>query len=407
MSLLNGGKGRDNDYDSYWHNRFQKQGQWNSDEKQKTGRFVGDGVREETFLVHHHGGNLVDDFDDDDCSAPEPKPMGKDQDRDQLYAAADHKHQIRKTVHHCPRFAFAVELPCQKTISHIAQSAGEIYYPKGDTSHIEEEETESAKEPEGCYEVWAVFHFTIKFATANTRWHTANAVAKRIARRFFRSMAKRMNAKQDSYCFDGFLQCLEKASPIPTVHLHVVELERDGQQRLEPAFAVFAPHHHRVEELVSVLVDDAVELGLDHRGGADNHIAVEEATLALFRHFGGQRDVVAVELLQVVGEGDVAGVDPALAVAHHHIDGDLVVAEELAVLGQQMQFLSPAGGLPDAPAHQRVELDAALPAGSQQFAHIHRLYQRHHRHRCRHPHLEGECSRGIFRVDFVFHFLGI
>ena len=76
MSLLNGGKGRDNGYHDYWYDRFQKHGQWNSGEKQKTGRFVGDGVREETFLVHHYGGNLVDDFDDDDHRAPEPKPMG-------------------------------------------------------------------------------------------------------------------------------------------------------------------------------------------------------------------------------------------------------------------------------------------------------------------------------------------
>ena len=32
-SLLNGGKGRDNGYDDHWHDRFQKHGQWNSDEK--------------------------------------------------------------------------------------------------------------------------------------------------------------------------------------------------------------------------------------------------------------------------------------------------------------------------------------------------------------------------------------
>ena len=67
MSLLNGGKGRDNGYDDHWHDRFQKHGQWNSDEKQKTGRLVGDGVREEKSLVHHYCGNLVDDFDDEDC----------------------------------------------------------------------------------------------------------------------------------------------------------------------------------------------------------------------------------------------------------------------------------------------------------------------------------------------------
>lgn len=196
MPLLNGGKGRDNGYNDHWHDRLQKHGQWNSDEKQKTSRLVGDGVRENTFLVHHYGGNLVDDFDDDDCRAPEPEPMGKSQDRDQLYATADHKRQICQTVQQCSCFAFAVEFPCQETIYHIAQSAGEIYYPKGDTSHIEEEETESAKEPENCYEVWEVFHLSIKFTTANTRWHTANAVAKRIAGRFLRSAAKRMNAKQ-------------------------------------------------------------------------------------------------------------------------------------------------------------------------------------------------------------------
>ena len=169
MSLLNGGKGRDYGYNDHWHDRFQEHGQWNSDEKQKTGRLVGDGVREETFLVHHYCGDLVDDFDDDDPRTPEPKPMGKCQGRDQLYAAADHKRQIRKTVHHCPRFAFAVEFPRQETIYHIAQSAGEIDYPKGDTSHIGKEETESAKEPEGCYEVGEVFHLAIKFTTAKIR----------------------------------------------------------------------------------------------------------------------------------------------------------------------------------------------------------------------------------------------
>ena len=177
----------------------------------------------------------------------------------------------------------------------------------------------------------------------------------------------------------------------------------DIQLGLEPLFAVLAPHYHRVKELVGVLVADAVELGLDHRGGADNHIAVEEAALARLRDLGGQRDVVAVELLQVVGEGDVAGVDAALAVAHHHVDGNLVIAEELAVLGQQVQFLGQAGGLPDAPAHQRVELDAALLAGSHQFAHIHRLHQRHHRHRRGHPHFEGESAFGFLGVDFLFH----
>ncbi len=131
------------------------------------------------------------------------------------------------------------------------------------------------------------------------------------------------------------LQPLQKPRGVPAVHLHMVELERDGQQRLGPAFAIFTPHHHRVEELVGVLIDDAVELGLDHRRGADDHVAVEEYALALRRHLGGQLHVVAVKLLQIFGIWDVARVDASLTVAHHHVDGDLVVLIQLSGLRQQ------------------------------------------------------------------------
>lgn len=44
MPLLNGGKGRDNGYDDHWHDRFQKHGQWNSDEK--------DELDSPLFLIH-------------------------------------------------------------------------------------------------------------------------------------------------------------------------------------------------------------------------------------------------------------------------------------------------------------------------------------------------------------------
>ena len=183
----------------------------------------------------------------------------------------------------------------------------------------------------------------------------------------------------------------------------MVELEGDRQQCLEPAFAVLAPHHHGVQELVGVLVHHAVELGLDHGGGADNHVAVEEAALALFRHSDSQFQIVAVELLQVGGEGNVARVDAALAIAYHHVDGHPIVLEQLAALGQQVQFLGFGGRLADAPAHQRVELHAALPAEPRQTAHIHRFHQCHHRHRRIQPHLEGEGPLGLFRIDLLFH----
>ena len=40
------------------------------------------------------------------------------------------------------------------------------------------------------------FHRIIKFTTPNTQWHTMKPAASTTAGRFFRSMAKRMNAAQ-------------------------------------------------------------------------------------------------------------------------------------------------------------------------------------------------------------------
>jgi hypothetical protein len=46
-----------------------------------------------------------------------------------------------------------------------------------------------------------------------------------------------------SYCesINGFLQPIEEACRLESVHLGVVELERDGQRRFEEPSAVFAP----------------------------------------------------------------------------------------------------------------------------------------------------------------------
>ncbi len=53
-----------------------------------------------------------------------------------------------------------------------------------------------------------------------------------------------------SYCesINGFLQPVEEAGGLETVHLGVVELERDGQRRFEESSAVFAPSQERIGE---------------------------------------------------------------------------------------------------------------------------------------------------------------
>ena len=90
------------------------------------------------------------------------------------------------------------------------------------------------------------------------------------------------------------------------VHLHMVELERDGQCRTEQLLAVLAPHHHRVTELVGVLVHNAVELGLYHGRCAHNHIILEERAAALACNLRSQSVVVCSEHGNVLVERNVA-----------------------------------------------------------------------------------------------------
>ena len=69
-----------------------------------------------------------------------------------------------------------------------------------------------------------------------------------------------------------------------SIHLNMVKLERYGQRGLEQTLAIFAPHHHWIAELVSILVDDAVEFRLNHGRCADNHVVFKEGTLAFIRY---------------------------------------------------------------------------------------------------------------------------
>ena len=82
-----------------------------------------------------------------------------------------------------------------------------------------------------------------------------------------------------------------------TIHLNMMELERYRQSSLEQSHAILAPHHHRIAELISILVDDAVEFRLYHGRCADNHVLVEEGALTFIRCLRCQRQVVAIELL--------------------------------------------------------------------------------------------------------------
>ena len=100
------------------------------------------------------------------------------------------------------------------------------------------------------------------------------------------------------------------------VHLYMMELEGDRQSSLYQPFSVLAPHHHRIAELISVLVDNAIQFCLYHGGCADNHMVIEKSTLAFSCCFCCQLLVIVTKLLQIVYVGNVARVNATFAILH-------------------------------------------------------------------------------------------
>ena len=70
---------------------------------------------------------------------------------------------------------------------------------------------------------------------------------------------------------DSFLQFFKEVCGMASVHLCMMELERDGKRGLQPALAIAAPGEERIGEDAVLLVDDAVKLSTSHCRRADYH----------------------------------------------------------------------------------------------------------------------------------------
>ena len=139
------------------------------------------------------------------------------------------------------------------------------------------------------------------------------------------------------------------------VHLCMMELERDGKGDFSPLLAITAPHHHRIAELISVLVDNAIQFCLYHGRCADNHMVIEKRTLAFSCCVCGQILVIVTKLLQIVGVGNVARVNATPAILHDDVDSKTVVLEQFSLLGQHIELLDATGRLSYAPTKEHIE----------------------------------------------------
>lgn len=130
MSFLNGSKGSKNRNNENRNDGSQEKCQWDSGEKQNSSHFIRNGMRKDAFLAHHQSRYLVDDFNGNNRSAPDPQPFWKCQSRYQFKAATNHEDQICQTIQQCPRFAFEVEFPGKIAIQYIANATNEKDHPE-------------------------------------------------------------------------------------------------------------------------------------------------------------------------------------------------------------------------------------------------------------------------------------
>ena len=202
---------------------------------------------------------------------------------------------------------------------------------------------------------------------------------------------------------DFFLQVVQEKGGVGSVHLGVVELEGNGEEGPEEVAAVFAPYHEGVVEYAAVHAHGSVYLVPGEGGSADDHAVGQVVVFASFCDLGRQAEIVGVELVQVIGERDVAGADFAPAVGDNRVDGDAVVLHQFTPHRKHPEFLDAACCTADAPAHKHVELQTLLSGQTDQPGHIQFSEECDHGHGGVHPHFECVCPRGLLRVHFCFH----
>jgi len=201
------------------------------------------------------------------------------------------------------------------------------------------------------------------------------------------------------YASDVSLQKLKEFSGVRSVHLSVVELERDGDCCPKKAAAVFSPNHKRIVEDSAVHAHRAVNFRVDY-GGSSNHHALRKVVIpASLGNLACQLKVVAVEFLDVVIERHIARAYLAGFVLNNCVHGKRIVLKKLSAHWKQKKFLHPAGGFSHAPAQKHIEFEFAAVAQPYKRRNVQRLEKSDHRIGRVHPKLKSLRPRSRIRVN--------
>lgn len=135
------------------------------------------------------------------------------------------------------------------------------------------------------------------------------------------------------------------------IHLCVVKLEGNSQCTFPQTPFVFSPNQKRIVEHTAIHANRSIYLILCKGRRADNHAICQVMIPAAFSNLFRQSQVIGIELLQIIGERDIAGTDFTLPIGYNGADGKVVVLHQLPPYGKHIELFDVACRLSDTPAH--------------------------------------------------------
>ena len=171
-----------------------------------------------------------------------------------------------------------------------------------------------------------------------------------------------------------------------SVHLGMMELERNGEIISEPSFPVSAPDDEWIVEDAAVHTNSAINLRIDDSRSADDHALLGKIPVgAGVGYFCRAFQILLVEGLHILVKPDIAGTHFAGTVLNDRINGQSIILNQPVADRQQIELFNPRSSLTDTPIHQHIEFQPLPAADPYQPCYIQRFEEGHHRVGSLHP----------------------
>ena len=131
-----------------------------------------------------------------------------------------------------------------------------------------------------------------------------------------------------------FLQHVQEAPCMGTIHLGVVELKGDGQIISEPFLFVTPPDDERVIKNATVHSNSTVDFRINDSRRTYYHTVVRQVEiLTCFCYLGRVFQILSVKLVKVFQIENIAGTDLSHFVPYYRVDSNQVVLHQLFTNG--------------------------------------------------------------------------